>query len=53
MTISPISSTWPTTATLSPSAVPGTRATEEPITSVSTVANASAWRRQAAAGAVS
>ena len=44
---------WPTTASVGPSAVPGTRAHTEPITSVVTSAWAEAASRKTAAGAVS
>jgi hypothetical protein len=44
---------WPTIAIVGPSAVPRTRAHEDPMTSVVISANAPAASRQAAAGAVS
>src|SRR5690242_9282483 len=53
-TISPISSMWPTTATVGPSPVPATRATVEPTESYSISApNAAAASRKTAAGACS
>ena len=53
VTISPISSMWPTTATTGPPPVPATRAVLELRVSASTAANLSAWERQTAAGASS
>ncbi len=53
VTMSPISSTWPTTATVGPPPVPGTRASEVPMTSTLVSAKAPASRRNTAAGAVS
>ena len=52
-TISPISSMWPTIASVGPPAVPGTRAQTDPMTSVTTSANAEAASRNTPAGAVS
>jgi hypothetical protein len=54
VTITPISSMWPTIASFgAPSAVPGTRAQTEPMTSVVTSAWAAMASRKTAAGAVS
>src|SRR3954466_14151029 len=53
VTIRPISSMWPTMASVGPSPVPFTRAIDDPITSTETSANPEAAARHAAAGAVS
>jgi hypothetical protein len=53
VTISPISSLWPTIATDGPSAVPRTRAHTDPMTSVVTSAKEEAACAKTRAGAVS